>query len=146
MGCFFSYIPDREYKGQWRPIFPSGNIMARFLTIFPTGNIWPMKSGNLPIGNMAMTIKNAAEFGALIRQRRRKLGLTQDELAARCGVGLRFIIELEAGKPSCQLGKALTAAVEVGLHLEDVPPARTSGIGVSAATTEDDPLSQIPSY
>ncbi len=87
-----------------------------------------------------MTIRNAAEFGALIRQKRKKLRLTQEELATRCGVGVRFIIEVEAGKPSCHLGKALTAAVEVGLHLDDMP----SGADVTA--TEDDPLSQIPSY
>jgi HTH-type transcriptional regulator / antitoxin HipB len=92
-----------------------------------------------------MTIKNAAEFGTLVRQKRKKLGLTQEELATRCGVGVRFIVELEAGKPSCHLGKALTAAVEVGLHLDDVPSARAPGAGVSAAA-EDDPLSQIPSY
>jgi HTH-type transcriptional regulator/antitoxin HipB len=128
-----SDIPEREYYGPLLDNIPEREYMA-------------YEIGNLPIGNIAMTVKNAAEFGALIRQRRRKLGLTQDQLATRCGVGLRFIIELEAGKPSCQLGKALTAAVEVGLHLEDVPPARTSGIGVSAAATEDDPLSQIPSY
>ena len=96
-------IPEREYYGSLLDNIPDREYMA-------------YKLGNLPIGNIAMTIKNAAEFGALIRQKRRKLGLTQDELATRCGVGLRFIIELEAGKPSCQLGKALTAAVEVGLH------------------------------
>lgn len=90
-----------------------------------------------------MSIKNAAEFGALVRQKRKKLGLTQEELATRCGVGVRFIVELEAGKPSCHLGKALTAATEVGLNLDDVPPARESRSGSSA---EDDPLSQIPSY
>lgn len=90
-----------------------------------------------------MSIKNAAEFGALIRQKRKKLGLTQEKLATRCGVGVRFVVELEAGKPSCHLGKALTAAVEVGLHLDDVLPARVSQAGFSA---EDDPLSQIPSY
>lgn len=90
-----------------------------------------------------MSIKNAAEFGALVRQKRKKLGLTQQELATRCGVGVRFIVELEAGKPSCHLGKALTATVEVGLHLDDVLPVRVSQAGSS---TEDDPLSQIPSY
>ena len=77
-----------------------------------------------------MTISTAAEFGALIRLKRKKLGLTQEELATRCGVGVRFIVELEAGKPSCQLGKALTAAVEVGLRLDDVPPARAPRVDV----------------
>ena len=120
-------------------IFPLGNIFGKGLTIFLIGIICRLRLKNLPIGNM--TISNAAEFGALIRQKRKKLGLTQQDLATRCGVGVRFIVELEAGKPSCHLGKALTTAVEVGLHLDDVP----SGAGVSAAAA-DDPLSQIPSY
>jgi y4mF family transcriptional regulator len=90
-----------------------------------------------------MALSNASEFGALIRQKRKALGLTQGELAARCGVGLRFIFDLEAGKPSCQLGKALTAAVEVGLRLEDVP--RTPRADASVPS-DDDPLSQIPSF
>jgi len=124
-------IPEREYFGSNLTIFPIGNISFARLTNLPTGN---------------MSISNAAEFGALIRQKRKKLGITQEELATRCGVGLRFIVELEAGKPSCQLGKALTAAVEVGLHLDDVPPARAPRADVSAPTDEDDPLSQIPSY
>lgn len=99
----------------------------------------------LPSGNM--TISNAAEFGDLIRQKRKALGLTQEEIATRCGVGLRFIVELEGGKPSCQLGKALTAAVEVGLRLDDVS-ARTPRADASAAMKNDDgdPLSQIPSF
>jgi HTH-type transcriptional regulator / antitoxin HipB len=91
-----------------------------------------------------MTISNSAEFGVLIRQKRKALGLTQGELATRCGVGLRFIVDLEAGKPSCQLGKALTAAVEVGLWLEDTASTRTHR--VDTATSPDDPLSQIPSF
>jgi y4mF family transcriptional regulator len=92
-----------------------------------------------------MAITSAAEFGALIRQKRKALGLTQEELATRCGVGPRFIVDLEAGKPSCQLGKALTAAVEVGLRLDDAPSARAPGADASP-TDDDDPLSQIPSF
>lgn len=36
----------------------------------------------------------------LVRERRRSAGLTQTELAAKAGVGLRFIRDLEQGKPS----------------------------------------------
>ena len=88
-----------------------------------------------------MAIKNAAEFGELIRRKRRGLRLTQEELATRCGVGLRFIVDLEGGKPSCQLGKALTVAAEVRLRLDDISPA-----GTSTPVPDDDPLSQIPFF
>ncbi|MEJ2124106.1 MAG: helix-turn-helix domain-containing protein [Alphaproteobacteria bacterium] len=62
----------------------------------------------------------AARFGAMIRERREALKLRQDDLALATGVGRRFIIDLEAGKPTCQLGKALVVAEAVGLRPLDV--------------------------
>jgi y4mF family transcriptional regulator len=62
----------------------------------------------------------AARFGALVRERREALGLRQDDVALATGVGRRFIIDLEAGKPTCQLGKALLVAEAVGLRLFDL--------------------------
>jgi y4mF family transcriptional regulator len=44
-------------------------------------------------------------LSAFIRFQRKKVGLTQHELAAKAGVGVRFIRELEQGKPSLQLDK-----------------------------------------
>ncbi len=44
-------------------------------------------------------------LSAFIRFQRRKLGITQEGLAAKAGVGVRFIRELEQGKPSLQLDK-----------------------------------------
>lgn len=40
-----------------------------------------------------------------IRENRLKLGLTQEDIAAKAGVGLRFIRELEQGKETVQLAK-----------------------------------------
>jgi transcriptional regulator with XRE-family HTH domain len=62
----------------------------------------------------------AARFGALVRERRDAARMTQDDLALATGVGRRFIIELEAGKPSCQLGKSLIVAAAVGLRPFDL--------------------------
>ncbi len=50
-------------------------------------------------------VQIARGFGAAIREKRKSLGWTQTELAARSGTGERFIVELESGKPSCQLEK-----------------------------------------
>ena len=58
----------------------------------------------------------AVRFGALVREHRDAMRMTQDDLALATGVGRRFIIELEGGKPSCQLGKALVVAIAVGLQ------------------------------
>lgn len=63
---------------------------------------------------------HAARFGALVREHRDAMRMTQDDLALATGVGRRFIIELEAGKPSCQLGKALVVAAAVGLRPFDL--------------------------
>jgi DNA-binding XRE family transcriptional regulator len=41
--------------------------------------------------------------------------LRQDQLAGAAGVGVRFIVDLEAGKASAQLGKALQVAAVLGL-------------------------------
>jgi y4mF family transcriptional regulator len=69
-----------------------------------------------------MLIKNARDFGNLIRDTRKSSNTTQKELAAACGVGIRFIQELEKGKPTCELEKALLVAGMLGIKLESTPP------------------------
>jgi y4mF family transcriptional regulator len=62
-------------------------------------------------------IKDAEDFGLAIARARKELGLTQRDLALAINSGERFIVELEAGKRTAQLGKALAAASAVGLRL-----------------------------
>ncbi len=75
------------------------------------------------------TAEAASAFGSLIRSRRKAMKMRQDQLALASGVGRRFLIELEAGKPSCQLGRSLLVAQALGLRLCDLlgsgapPPA-----------------------
>jgi transcriptional regulator with XRE-family HTH domain len=71
-------------------------------------------------GTEASALDYAVRFGALVRERREALRLRQEDIVFTTGVGRRFIIELEAGKPSCQLGKALVVAAAVGLRPFDV--------------------------
>ena len=56
-------------------------------------------------------------IGEVIRQTRKAQGLRQDQLAAAAGVGLRFLVELEAGKSTAQLGKALGVLAALGCRL-----------------------------
>lgn len=65
-------------------------------------------------------ISNASEFGQMVARARKALGITQRELALAINAGERFIVDLEAGKPTAQLGKALAAARAAGVRLEDV--------------------------
>lgn len=65
-----------------------------------------------------MNINNAETLGQVIRQQRRRLKVTQRDLAMTSGTGLRFIVDLEKGKPTCQLGKALEIVRALGMKLE----------------------------
>ena len=78
-----------------------------------TGAPW---CGIFPIGNM--NTKSPEQLGAAIRARRRQLKVTQKDLAMTCGTGLRFIIDLEKGKPTCQIGKILQVLQALGLKLQ----------------------------
>jgi len=48
--------------------------------------------------------------------------MRQDELAGAAGVGIRFVVELEAGKPTAQLGKVLQVLSALGCSVEITPP------------------------
>lgn len=63
------------------------------------------------------------QIGMLIRQTRKSLGVTQRELALTSGTGLRFVIDLERGKETCEIGKALTVLQTLGIKLTLTPPA-----------------------
>jgi transcriptional regulator with XRE-family HTH domain len=56
-----------------------------------------------------------------VRRRRKQLGHTQAEAAALCRVGVRFLSELERGKPTAEIGRALKVAQRLGLRLFAVP-------------------------
>jgi len=62
------------------------------------------------------------QIGEAVRQARRHLGVTQKALALTSGTGLRFIIDLEKGKPTCQIGKALTVLHTVGIKIQLLSP------------------------
>ncbi|MDQ0560474.1 y4mF family transcriptional regulator [Rhizobium mesoamericanum] len=63
------------------------------------------------------TILDSKSLGLLIRTERKAQKLTQEQLAGLTGVGVRFVRELEAGKESCQIGRALQVAASLGLTL-----------------------------
>jgi HTH-type transcriptional regulator / antitoxin HipB len=67
-------------------------------------------------------INNAKALGALVKTRRKQAKLSQAQLAMACGVGERFIRELERGKPSCQLEKALLVTRMLGIKIKAILP------------------------
>jgi transcriptional regulator with XRE-family HTH domain len=81
-------------------------------------------------------LEAALAFGSLIRSRRKALKMRQDQLALATGVGRRFLIDLEAGKPSCQLGRSLLVADALGLRFNMVT---TGGLSATAPELPDLP-------
>lgn len=69
-----------------------------------------------------MHITAATDFATMIKQARHAQNLTQSEVAAACGTGIRFIVDLEKGKASCELEKALTVAAMLGIQLTAILP------------------------
>jgi len=64
-----------------------------------------------------MNIRRAEDMGALVRQCRRQLGLTQVQLAHKIGVSQRYISHLERGKRTLQLGTLLRVLNGLGVVL-----------------------------
>ena len=58
----------------------------------------------------------------MVRETRKSLGVTQKELALTSGTGLRFIIDLEKGKETAEIGKVLTILQTLGIQLTLTPP------------------------
>jgi HTH-type transcriptional regulator/antitoxin HipB len=60
---------------------------------------------------------DSKKLGLVIKNHRKSLRLTQTDVALSCGVGIRFVSDLENGKSSCQIGKALLVMESIGLKL-----------------------------
>ncbi len=61
-------------------------------------------------------------IAAIVRATRKAAGLRQYELAGAASVGVRFIVDLEAGKPSAQIGKTLQVLAALGCSLDITTP------------------------
>jgi HTH-type transcriptional regulator / antitoxin HipB len=80
----------------------------------------PPTAAELPIGDRAgqeATVRTSVELGALVRERRRRLGLKQLDIAGLGNTGNRFVVDLENGKPTVQLQKVLDVIELLGLEV-----------------------------
>lgn len=64
-----------------------------------------------------MKITNLENLASVIKATRKSQGLTQSDVAFACNVGLRFIVDLERGKETCQIGKVLQVMNMLGLEI-----------------------------
>ena len=63
-------------------------------------------------------IDSAHTLGKVLRAARKRLRLTQADLALAAGVGVRFLVELEAGKPTVRLEQVLRVIDALGGELQ----------------------------
>jgi y4mF family transcriptional regulator len=62
-------------------------------------------------------VQSAEDLGALVKRRRKALGLTQVELSNYCGCSAKFLTDLENGKPTVRLDKVLPVVMMLGCDL-----------------------------
>jgi y4mF family transcriptional regulator len=78
----------------------------------------------MPDNDSSTHITSVQNLGEAIRKRRKAAGLTQQDVADFCGVGKVFVVHLEQGKQTIQLGKVLNVLQGLGLELSVRPRGR----------------------
>lgn len=63
------------------------------------------------------SIQTPHDLGLVLRTARQQLGLTQAKLALAAGVGVRFVVDLEAGKPTVRLTLVMQVLAALGGEL-----------------------------
>ena len=71
-----------------------------------------------------MQIRTPLDLGLVIRDRRRKLKLSQTELARKAGVGRQWVVAIEQGKSRAELGLVLRTLSTLDLPLTIDPSER----------------------
>lgn len=64
-----------------------------------------------------MKILNSKDFGKAVKNRRNKLGYTQKDVASFLGCSTSFISDLENGKKTAEIDKAIFVAKNLGMDL-----------------------------
>ncbi len=103
---------------------PKGYSLQLFaLTLYPTGcNVRICLSELYPKVYISINEMEWTDMiiGQKVKELRKRTGLTQEDLATRSGVGLRFVRELEQGKNTVRLDKVDQVLALFGYHLEPV--------------------------
>lgn len=75
---------------------------------------------------MDHVVSTPEDLGRLIRQQRKRQKLRQTDLAAMIGASHVFLVDVEKGKPTVQLGRVLKLLDELGLILRVKVPGEVS--------------------
>jgi HTH-type transcriptional regulator/antitoxin HipB len=90
------------------------------------------------MADLIMKVRTPLDIGAAIRDRRRRLKLGQDELAARVGVSRKWIIDIEKGKPRAEIGLVLRTLDALGLRLslDDEESSARAAAGIAEQNSQ----------
>ncbi len=69
-----------------------------------------------------MNINTTKQLATFIRALRKRMGISQRDLALSSGTGLRFIVDLEKGKSTCQIHKVLSVLKTLGVSIQLTAP------------------------
>jgi y4mF family transcriptional regulator len=87
---------------------PSGSLAASYA---------PSLFGLTSPKTESVSVTTPAKLGTLIKAARKSQGLTQQQFADLSGVGRRFIVECEAGKPRIEFAKVLQVTASAGIDI-----------------------------
>ena len=76
-----------------------------------------------------MRTLSAKDIGHIIRDRRRRQHLTQEEVAAKARVTARWLRDVEHGKDTAEIGKVLTVLAKLDLHVDVTPLENAKAAG-----------------
>ena len=68
-------------------------------------------------GQLPTAIRTVSELGELVAAIRKRQGLTQQDVSGIAGLGSRFMVDLEKGKPTIQMQKSLDVLAQLGLEV-----------------------------
>ena len=69
-----------------------------------------------------MNITDTKKLGAYIKNVRKEQHLTQADLAIAANVGVRFLVDLEKGKETAQIGKVINVCRALGITIDVKSP------------------------
>jgi y4mF family transcriptional regulator len=73
-----------------------------------------------------MLVQSALDIGKLVANARAQQKITQSQLARATGTSQNWVSEVEAGKPTAQIGKVLSVLSYLGVRLQIAAPSRAN--------------------
>lgn len=123
-------ISPHDYASPMRSVFdelggslapsPARPSVARTKALPDMSSAQPthgIRGARAAVPSAAGTSITVAEIGERVRAERKAMGMTQQRFADLAGVGRRFLIELEQGKPSLEIGRVLAVCHAAGIKL-----------------------------